>query len=86
MRGRAVIAAMDDALILARNAPVLFARMSRAGANCLQFAHAYDAHCAGFPVPHIAFLDAPKTGRLASRRHEKNRAVRVARRHNRKRR
>lgn len=84
MRARAVLDAIDDALVIASRAPVLFARMSRAGCSVVDLSLAYDMHVGGLPSRWVAFLDAPGTARRTYKRRAKASAVRVARRRNRR--
>lgn len=79
----AVLSAIDAVPELRVHNPILFARMSRAGADCGQLRDANLAIALGANVPGDTYLDSPDTVRRARRRHAANRAARRARRANR---
>lgn len=79
-----VLRYIDWASDAARLSPVLAVRMANRGANCAEFVHTYNLALEGYGgVPLFVGGDAGHIRRRANANRKRNKAARIARRHNR---
>lgn len=82
-RGAQVIMAIDEALFLGAQAPVLFLRCSKEHMRCNEFVAHYDAYASGYRGRHTVQLDDPALRRRTKVRRKRNAIARASRKRNR---